>query len=95
MIYIFIKIIEILKEFPDREFLCKALFKELLGKDNLYTNVCAIIIIEAVENEIFEAQVYNLLKDEKAFKDRYCKVNNVTDRTKKIIDLKGCESYTL
>lgn len=62
--------IEILKEFPDREFLCKALFKELLGKDNLYTNVCAIIIIEAVENEIFEAQVYDLLKDEKVSDDK-------------------------
>ncbi len=58
---------------------------------------------EDSENMFFEDEIYakfladmrNLLKDEKSFKDRYCKVNNVTDRTKKIIDLKGCESYTL
>lgn len=36
-----------------------------------------------------------LLKDDKAFKDRYCKINNVTDRTQKIIDLKGCDKYSL
>ena len=58
---------------------------------------------EDSENMFFEDEIYakflvdmrNLLKDEKSFKDRYCKVNNVTDRTKRIIDLKGCESYTL
>lgn len=58
---------------------------------------------EDSENMFFEDKIYakfltdmrNLLKDEKAFKDRYCKVNNVTDRSKKIINLNGCESYTL
>ena len=58
---------------------------------------------EDSENMFFEDEIYakfladmrNLLKDEKAFKYRYCKVNNVVDRTKKIIELKGCESYTL
>lgn len=58
---------------------------------------------EDSENMFFEDEIYakfltdmrNLLNDEKAFKDRYCKVNNVVDRTKRIIDLKGCESYTL
>lgn len=58
---------------------------------------------EDSENMFFEDEIYanflrdmrNLLKDEKAFKDKYCQVNNVTDRTKKIIELKGCEGYTL
>lgn len=58
---------------------------------------------EDSENMFFEDEIYakfladmrKLLKDEKAFKDRYCKVNNVTNRTKKIIELKGCESYIL
>lgn len=57
---------------------------------------------ENSENMFFEDDVYakflvdmrKLLKDEKAFKDRYCKVNSVVDRNKKIIDLKGCENYT-
>ncbi len=57
---------------------------------------------EDSENMFFEDEIYakfladmrNLLKNDKAFKDRYCKVNNVTDRTKKIIELTGCESYT-
>ena len=58
---------------------------------------------EDSENMFFEDEIYakfladmrTLLKDDKAFKDRYCKVNNVTDRTQKIIDLKGCDKYSL
>ena len=57
---------------------------------------------EDSENMFFEDEIYatfladmrKLLQDEVAFKDRYCRVNNVTDRTKKVIELKGCESYT-
>ena len=56
---------------------------------------------EDSENMFFEDEIYakflvdmrNLLKDEKSFKDRYCKVNNVTDRNKKIIEQIGCQSY--
>jgi len=52
---------------------------------------------EDSENMFYKDEIYtkflddmrNLLKDEKAFKDRYCKVNNVEDRTKKIIELKN------
>ena len=58
---------------------------------------------EDSENMFFEDEIYAqflydmraLLKNEKAFKDRYCKVNNITDRTKKIKNLTGCKSYTL
>ena len=58
---------------------------------------------EDSENMFFEDDIYakflkdmrNLLKDENAIKNRYCKVNNLTDRTKKIIDFSGCKNYTL
>ena len=58
---------------------------------------------EDSENMFFEDEIYaeflsnmrDLLKNEKAFKDRYCKVNNITDRTKKIKNLTGFENYTL
>lgn len=58
---------------------------------------------ENPENMFFEDEIYSkflsdmraLLNDEKAFKDRYCKVNNVKDRNKKIIELSGCEEYML
>ena len=50
------------------------------------------------EDEIyanFLSDMRNLLKDDKTFKDRYCSVNNITDRSKKIIDFDGCKTYTL
>lgn len=58
---------------------------------------------EDSENMFFEDKIYSkflsdmrdLLKNDKSFKDRYCRINNVEDRSKKIIDLKGCEDYTL
>ncbi len=58
---------------------------------------------EDSENMFFEDDIYAkfltdmraLLQDEKAFKDRYCKINNVVDRSKKIIESKGCEAYTI
>jgi len=58
---------------------------------------------EDSENMFFEDEIYaeflydtrNLLKNEKAFKDRYCKVNNITDSIKKIKNLSGCENYIL
>ena len=43
----------------------------------------------------FLADMRNLLNNEKAFYDRYCKVNNVVDRNKKVIEQKGCETYVL
>ena len=54
---------------------------------------------EDSENMFYEDDIYAkfladmraLLKDEKAFKDRCCKVYNVTDRTKKLSNLKGFE----
>ena len=58
---------------------------------------------EDSENMFFEDDIYAnfltdmraLLQDEKAFKDRYCKINNVVDRSKKVIESKGCEAYTI
>ena len=54
---------------------------------------------EQPENMFFKDDIYvkfladmrNLLKDEVEFKNKYCKVNNVIDRTKKLKELKGCE----
>ena len=56
---------------------------------------------EDSENMFFEDEIYAMflsemrefLKDEKAFKDRYCKVNNITNRKTKVIEQKGCESF--
>lgn len=56
---------------------------------------------EDSENMFFEDEIYRaflsdmreLLKDEKAFKDRYCMVNNITNRNTKVIEQKGCESF--
>lgn len=58
---------------------------------------------EESENMFFEDEIYanflsdmrTLLNDEKAFKDRYCKVNNIVDRNKKVAELTGCEEYIL
>ena len=58
---------------------------------------------EDSENMFFEDDIYAkfleemraLLQNEKQFKDRYCKVNNVTNRKLKITDFKGAENYTL
>lgn len=58
---------------------------------------------EESENMFFEDEIYAeflrdmraLLNDEKAFKDRYCEVNNVTGRNKKITEFSGCEKYVL
>ena len=56
---------------------------------------------EDSENMFFEDEIYakfladmrNLLADEKSFKERYCKVNNVNNRKLKIKELNGCEEY--
>lgn len=58
---------------------------------------------EDSENMFYEDEIYakflmdmrNLLKDETAFKNRYCAVNNIDDRTKKITYFKGCENYNI
>lgn len=52
---------------------------------------------EDSENMFFEDEIYakfladmrDLLKDEAAFKDRYCKVNNIVNRQVRVIDEKG------
>lgn len=58
---------------------------------------------ENSENMFFEDKIYaeflaemrNLLKDDESFKNRYCSVNNLTDRTKKVIEEKGYEANSL
>lgn len=57
---------------------------------------------ENPENMFYEDEIYqaflndmrNLLKDEKAFKDLYCKINHIDDRTKKVDSYEGEMSYT-
>ena len=56
---------------------------------------------EKSENMFYEDETYakfladmrKLLKNESAFKDRYCEVNHIQNRNGKLIDEKGCESY--
>ena len=53
------------------------------------------------ENMFYEDKTYmvfihdmrNLLKNEKEFKDRYCKINNIKSRDNKVCDEKGCLTY--
>lgn len=43
--------------------------------------------------QIFIEDMRNLLKNEKEFKDRYCKINNIKSRDNKVCDEKGCLTY--
>lgn len=56
---------------------------------------------EDSENMFFEDEIYakflhdmrELLKNEKEFKDRYCRVNGITNRKSKVIEERGCEGF--
>lgn len=57
--------------------------------------------VESPENMFFEDKTYlvfledmrNLLKKEDEFKERYCEVNNITNRDSKVIDNSGNLCY--
>ena len=58
------KDIEIIANFENKNFVCKTLFQEITDTRTVYANICAIILIEAIDVEIFEKEAIDCLQKE-------------------------------
>lgn len=58
------KDIEIIANFENKNFVCKTLFQEITDTKTVYANICAIILIEAIDVEIFEKEAIDCLQKE-------------------------------
>ncbi|MBQ8635870.1 hypothetical protein IJ425_06940 [bacterium] len=54
-----------ISEFEDKTFVCKTILQEINNAKSAYANVCAIIILETINKEIFEKEAIECIKSEK------------------------------
>ncbi|MBR2068302.1 MAG: hypothetical protein IJ877_00940 [Candidatus Gastranaerophilales bacterium] len=61
--------IDILEHIKDKEYVARLLFKEIgTGEMGDFTNICAIMALEAIDNDSFEKSAINFLRD-KSYSD--------------------------
>ena len=75
--------IDAIIEIDNKELVFKTIAQEAMGNNGLYSDVCAIILLEAIEDEVFEKEAYLILENDKIDDDKKI-FNDVINETKRL-----------
>ena len=62
--------IDAIIEIDNKELVFKTIAQEAMANNGLYSDVCAIILLEAIEDEVFEKEAYLILENDKIDDDK-------------------------
>ena len=62
--------IEVIANIENQSFVCKTLLQEITETKTIYANICAIILLEVIDVEIFEKEAIECLKKESTPDDK-------------------------
>ena len=56
--------------FKDSALVCKTLFQEIRDVKSMYSNICAIIIMETIDDETLENEAFKVIKEKDVQNDK-------------------------
>ena len=62
--------VDIIATISNKSFVCKTLFQEIKDSKSIFSNICAIIALETIDNETFEKEVIECLKNSETKDDK-------------------------
>ena len=79
--------------FKDSALVCKTLFQEIRDVKSIYSNICAIIIMETIDDETLENEAFKVIKEKDVQNDKKFFIISLLKQRNIDIDLKSVGEY--